>query len=196
MLYVDSEFQNLLSEYVSANTRPGEVIYLDPANGGLARPALGSDPRVDGIAAAPRSEAWTAWDDDDFRADYADFVYKPQANYSETTADPATDPMPFGDYTDGAKARLWTPNDQGDTTLFPAPNIGRWDVVGVPDITEYEGRIVEEGYTADPDNDGVNTTYSRANGNFVPVGLAIAAADNVPQTNFESLVHVVARKDL
>lgn len=69
-----------------------------------------------------------------------------------------------------------------DNDTATAPSIGHRDVVGIIDDSDAnaptgaEGRVVEEGYTADADGDGTSTTFSRANGNFKAVGRAYRPA--------------------
>lgn len=58
-----------------------------------------------------------------------------------------------------------------------APSISHETVVGVVDTSDANapaspGRLVEEGYTNDEDDDGTSTTFSRANSNFVALGEA------------------------
>jgi hypothetical protein len=76
----------------------------------------------------------------------------------------------------GARLRIRTPNDNGTD---PAPSITDGDAVGVIDAAggtassaaEFQGRIVEEGYT-----DDAATTYDRASGNFRAIGEAYRPA--------------------
>lgn len=87
--------------------------------------------------------------------------------------------------------------DGADTD--PAPAIDNKTIVGVVDESDADapsgaqGRLVEEGYTTDIDGDGVSTTFSRANGNFIAVGRAYRPGrqngDTV--TKFDAPVRVV-----
>jgi hypothetical protein len=72
---------------------------------------------------------------------------------------------------DSAVVRIRTPEDN---STDPAPAIDHKTVVGILDASalqgtaaEFQGRVVEEGYT-----DGT-TTYDRASGNFKAVGVAL-----------------------
>ena len=73
---------------------------------------------------------------------------------------------------DSARFRIRTAENNGTD---PAPNIGHKDVVGVIDASggtassadEFQGRVVEEGYTDDS-----GTTYDRSTGNFIALGTA------------------------
>lgn len=73
------------------------------------------------------------------------------------------------------RGNVRTPEDNGTD---PAPSISHETVVGVIDTSstvasasEFEGRLVEEGYT-----DAAATTYDRSGGNFVAVGEAYRPA--------------------
>jgi len=62
-----------------------------------------------------------------------------------------------------------------------APSIGHETVVGVvdsgdADAGDFDGRIVEEGYTNDENDDTTSTTFSRANDNFLAIGEAYRPA--------------------
>lgn len=74
-------------------------------------------------------------------------------------------------FEDSAVVRIRTPEDNGTD---PAPAIDHKTVVGVLDdgstvdsAAEFQGRIVQEGYT-----DNAATTYDRGSGNFKAVGVA------------------------
>lgn len=96
---------------------------------------------------------------------------------------------------DAAVVKVRTAEDNGQ----PAPNIGHRDVVGVIDDSDADapaghvGRLVEEGYTADADDDGTSTTFNRSNDNFLAIGRAYRpgrqAGENV--TEFDAPVRVV-----
>lgn len=72
------------------------------------------------------------------------------------------------------KARTITESTDGVTS---APSISHGDVVGLADQSDAnaptsDGRIVEEGYSNDEDDDSTSTTFDRATGNFIAVGRA------------------------
>lgn len=76
------------------------------------------------------------------------------------------------------KVRTVENTTDGVTT---APSIGHRDVVGYVDETDADapaspGRIVEEGYTNDENDDAATTTFNRANGNFKAIGVAYRPA--------------------
>lgn len=94
-------------------------------------------------------------------------------DYTEAFYEEGAFPVPFYELEDGGKLLPYTVRDED----APAPSIGLDDVVGVilMDGSNYGSGtpvVVEEGYTADPDGDGTDTTYSRSNGNFLALGLA------------------------
>lgn len=71
---------------------------------------------------------------------------------------------------------------ESNSGVTSAPSIGHGDVVGVVDSTvgdasaDMDGRIVEEGYTNDENDDTTSTTFNRSNGNFVAIGEAYRPA--------------------
>lgn len=93
---------------------------------------------------------------------------------------------------DAARVKVRTPNDNATDG---APSIGHLDVVGyidaaggtVASASEFQGRIVQEGYT-----DDAATTYDRGTGNFKAIGVAYRpakqAGDSV--TDFDTPVRV------
>jgi len=104
-------------------------------------------------------------------------------------------------FEDSAVVRIRTPEDNGTD---PAPAIDHKTVVGVLDdgstvdsAAEFQGRVVEEGYT-----DNAATTYDRGSGNFKAVGVAYRP-ENVPTPiagsqadSFDYPVRVVLFSDL
>lgn len=98
----------------------------------------------------------------------------------------------YGGNEDAAVIKVRTPEDNATD---PAPSIAHGDIVGVVDETstvasgaEFEGRVVQEGYT-----DDAATTYDRGTGNFLAVGRAYRPGkqngDSV--TDFDTPVRVV-----
>lgn len=80
------------------------------------------------------------------------------------------DRVPFGGRKDGSQIKPLTIEESSDGITAP-PSISHEDVVGIPDTTHGDapsspGRVVEEEYV------NGNTVFSRANGNFLPVGIA------------------------
>lgn len=102
----------------------------------------------------------------------------------------------FGGNADGDVIKVRTAGDTGGNES--APSIGHRDVVGLIDTSagtlsstaEYEGRIVQEGYT---DGEGTPTTYNRSNGNFIAIGRAYRPAKQNGDTvsEFDQPVRVV-----
>jgi len=89
-----------------------------------------------------------------------------------------------------------------DNGTDPAPTIGHRTVVGVIDAaggtassaSEFQGRIVEEGYT-----DDAATTYDRSSGNFKAVGVAYRPGRNaaaVADPSFDEPVRIQLYSDL
>jgi hypothetical protein len=79
-------------------------------------------------------------------------------------------------FEDSAVVKVKTPKDNGTD---PAPSVSHRTVVGIVDAAggtvssagEFQGRIVEEGYT-----DDAATTYDRSSGNFKAIGVAYRPA--------------------
>lgn len=105
------------------------------------------------------------------------------------------DRVPSGGDADRDVMKALTPEDAGGNEA--APNITDGDVVGIIDTTagtltstaEYQGRVVEEGYT---DGESTPVTYNRSNGNFFALG--VAHRDDVNE--FDEPVRIEVRKDL
>lgn len=182
MLYIDSADRALLGDNVSEDGMlPGELIYF--SEGGGMRRATGSDTRVDGVI-EDLADDHIAEHTEDFRSGGLDAF-----TYDTSDGDRAQ----AGGGEDHARLRLRTPADNGTD---PAPAIQGWSVVGIPDRSGMEGRIVEEGYT---DGQGTPVTYNRSNSNFNPVGLAAMSDPKTHgsgMTDYDGLVHVIRRADL
>lgn len=181
-MFVYSSDRPNLSADATEDIQPGEIVAISGTGAALCQ---GSDD-FGGVALGVRSGEWVADDDEDWSANYSDFVY--------TAAD--DHPMPVGGDEDGARLRVYTAKDNGTD---PAADISGWDVVGIPAAgtlttpnDSHYGRLVEEGYT---DGAGTPTTYSRANGNFLPIGRAIPTGA-APKNAFDELVHVTVDKSL
>lgn len=177
MKYAYSRDRPVLSDISNVDgILPGELVYC--VSGGGLRRATGADPRMDGVVEdfADQHIADNAYD---YRSSIDDFSYDTGMR------------VQFDGHEDGARFRALTPVDDGDGD--PAPNIQEWDVVGVPDRSGMEGRLVQEGYT---DGQSTPVTYNRSNGNFLAVGIARATASSVPTTSYDELTNVVRRTDL
>lgn len=113
--------------------------------------------------------------------------------------DPQRERVQYQPFEDSAVVRICTVEDN---STDPAPSIGHKDVVGVVDAAggtvssagEFQGRVVEEGYT-----DDAATTYDRASGNFKAVGVAYRPGRNsaaVEDPSFDEPVRVDLFSDL
>lgn len=85
------------------------------------------------------------------------------------------------------KAKTVEETNSGVTT---APNITTHDVVGVVDTSDADapdskGRLVEEGYSNDENDDASSTTFNRSNNNFIAIG-KYRGEDDV--TSFDQVV--------
>lgn len=103
------------------------------------------------------------------------------------------DRVTYGGDADRDRIRIRTAGDTGGNE--PTPDVSHKDVVGFIDTSagtlsstaEYEGRIVGEGYS-----DGDATTYSRANDNFVALGVVYRDEANA----YDDAVRVEVRTEL
>lgn len=103
---------------------------------------------------------------------------------------------------DAAIVQIRTINETTDG-VTTAPSIGHRDVVGIVDETDADaptsaGRIVEEGYTNDENDDTTTTTYNRSNGNFKAVGVAYRPAQRAGEsvTAYDDPVRVILFSEL
>lgn len=105
------------------------------------------------------------------------------------------DRVTYGGDADRDRIRIRTAGDTGGNE--PTPDVSHGDVVGFVDTsagtlsstTEYEGRIVEEGYD---DGESTPTTYNRTNDNFIALGVAYRDGANA----HDDAVRVEVRTDL
>lgn len=140
----------------------------------------------------------------DFQSDVDDFKYKTSGNKSDSDhlLPDEDDRLPVMGFLDGA--RLYPPTVAKTSSDTSSPSIDRFDVVGVvdssvndaPDEADAEGRIVEEGWSSDENNDSSSTTFNESNGNFIPLGRAVYAENDFPITSFDERVWVVRDKGL
>jgi hypothetical protein len=138
------------------------------------RPAYGSGDRIEGVAIQRETGDAIAQEDDEPQGS---FVYRPSDN----------DRALHAGKQNGVRFRVLTP-----PSSVKAPDITHGDIVGVADAgSDHYGRIVQEGYTADPDGDGTSTTFSRANGNLLAVGVARES-----QAESDELVRIERRLDI
>jgi len=114
--------------------------------------------------------------------------------------DPQRERAQYQPLEDSAIVKIRTAEDNGTD---PAPAIGHKTTVGIIDASggtvasaaEYEGRIVEEGYT---DNAGTPTTYSRSDNNFKAIGVAYRPAKQAGDTvtDYDSPVRTILFSEL
>lgn len=138
----------------SACTVVNETVELMDADGNAT---------FDGVADSPRAADYIAEEYDEG----SEFEYKNiSSKVSTDSGANVSDRVPLRGDEDAAIIRLKTAKDN-DTD--PSPSISNGDTVGVANVgtSEFEGRIVESGYT----DDGA-TTYDEDSDNFVAIGTA------------------------
>jgi hypothetical protein len=124
-------------------------------------------------------------------ADDEDAVAGPYGTYLSAE----NDRVPSLPLVDGDLVKVRTAEDAGGNES--SPSISDGDVVGVIDTSagtltsssEYQGRIVEEGYT---DGESTPTTYNRSNSNFVALG----TAERDESSSFDDPVRIRVKRDL
>lgn len=120
--------------------------------------------------------------------------------------DPQRERAQYQPFEDSAVVRIRTINETTDG-VTTAPDINHKDVVGVVDETEANaptspGRVVQEGYSNNEDDDADSTTYNRSNNNFKAVGVAYRPDQNPAPVagqqaeSFDYPVRVVLFSDL
>jgi hypothetical protein len=170
--YIESKDRPAQSGIANAAVVAGELVFDD---GSGVDPMEFADGDFSGVA--EYSEEFLSADDIDAIAD---------EEYQ------TGDRVIYGGAEDAAVIKVRTPEDN---STDPAPSIGHGDIVGVVDETstvasaaEFEGRVVQEGYT-----DDAATTYNRGNSNFLAIGRAYRPAkqngDSV--TDFDTPVRLV-----
>lgn len=181
-LYIESADRPYTSRVVASDIRTGE---LGADNGSQqavpfdAQNNDGSD--FLGVATQPR------------RGDY--IAAEPDETTDWTYSSSDDERASFGGSADRDVIKARTAEDPGGNES--APSISDGDVVGVVDTsagslsstTEYEGRVVEEGYD---DGESTATTYNRTNDNFYAVGIAHRDSSSA----FDDAVRVEVRRDL
>src|SRR6056297_1067239 len=135
--------------------------------------------RFDGVADAPRSAEYIAEEVDEASG----FAYRPASMKDENDRGGAdiADRAPLRGDEDGAVIRIKTVADNGTD---PAPNITADNEVGVAAVgtTEFEGRLVQAGYT----DDGGTQYGDGGAGDYVALG----TADNDSSTEFDEPVRI------
>jgi len=159
--YVESADRPYTSSIAAEDIHVGTLVHEDGSEDYELLNKSDHD-EFDALATAPRRGDYIADEEDES----SDFTYS-------SSDDDRVPALPLADR-DIVKAR--TAKDAGGNEA--KPSISNGDVVGVIDTSagtlsstsEYEGRVVEEGYT---DGEGTPTTYNRSNGNFLPIGKAL-----------------------
>lgn len=140
---------------------------------GAFRRAEATDNRIDYLAAKVRRGDYIAFDEDD---DLSDFDYNSADN----------DRVPAQPLVDGDVIKVHVADDNGTD---PAPDISNDDVVGIAGVggAEFEGRVVQEGYTADD-----ATEYSESGaGDFLKLGKALRD----DESSFDGVVRVRVNRE-
>lgn len=103
---------------------------------------------------------------------------------------------------DSAIVRIRTV-DETTAGVTAAPSISHRDVVGIVDESDADapsapGRVVEEGYVNDENDDATTTTFNRANGNFKAVGVAYRPGQRAgeAETRYDHPVRVIMFSEL
>jgi hypothetical protein len=103
---------------------------------------------------------------------------------------------------DSAILRIRTIEETTDG-VTSAPSISHRDVVGIVDETDADaptsaGRVVEEGYSNDENDDTTSTTFNRSNTNFKAVGVAYRPGQraNQAEDRYDHPVRVIVFSEL
>lgn len=159
--YTESVDRPYISRLAAEDIDVGTLVTEDGSD--AFQRANGADNRIEYLAAKVRRADYIAFDEDDT---LSGFTYQASEN----------DRVPAQPLVDGDLIKVRTAEDTGGNES--APSISDGDVVGLIDTSagtltstaEYEGRIVQEGYT---DGESTPTTYNRSNSNFLALGKVI-----------------------
>lgn len=171
--YIESSDRPLQSYNAGERIKVGTLVVAE-GDGTVSLADAATHDRFDGVAASPRRAEYIADEIDD----PSDFTYEVDTSgdrYGGLTEDgPHLVPYGGGADDDLIKVRTILETTDGVTT---APSISDQDVVGFVDTSDADaptsaGRIVEEGYTNDENDDAASTTFNESNGNFVAIGRA------------------------
>jgi len=177
--YVESADRPYTSRQAAEDLPVGTLVTTDGND--MFVLADSNDNRLDYLVTKPHSAPHIAYDIDD--------VSETRTYEADDRRAPAL-PLVDGDI---VKVKTITESNDGVTT---SPDIQAGDIVGVPDTTNADspteaGRVVEEGFTNDENDDATDTTFERANGNFLPLGTALRDEE----TNFDSPVRVQVNRE-
>ena len=178
-LYVESADRPYTSRQAAEELPTGTLVTTDSNDMFVLADA--NDNRLDYLVTKPHSAPHIAFDEDDTSE---------ERTYAADDRRVPSLPLVDGDI---VKVKTVTESNDGVTT---SPDIQAGDVVGVPDTTDGDaptegGRVVEEGYTNDEDDDAADTTFSRDNGNFLPLGIALRDSE----TRFDAPVRVQVNRE-
>lgn len=180
--YLESVDRPNKSRIAASDVHIGELVADDGSQGGV--PFNASSHSAEdflGVADNPRRGDYIAEEPDET----TNFLYESAEN----------DRIPVGGDADHDVIKVRTAEDAGGNES--PPDISEEAVVGVVDTSagtlsstsEYEGRIVEEGYD---DGESTATTYNRSNDNFFAVG--VARRDS--SSSYDDVVRVEVQRDL
>lgn len=158
--YVESADRPYQSRLAAEDVHVGELVNENGSDK-FERTNGADHSYIQALAVKHRLGDWVAEDDEDS----TNFTYD-AADDDRVIAQPLSD---------GDVVKVRSAEDTGGNES--APSVSDGDVVGVIDTsagtlsstTEYEGRVVQEGYT---DGESTPTTYNRTNDNFIPLGVA------------------------
>ena len=177
--YVESADRAYSSRQAAEELHVGTIVTTDSND--MYVNADAQDNRLDAVVTKPRSAPHIAFDEDD---------EDPTRTYEADGRRAPALPLADGDV---IKALTITETTDGVTT---SPDISEGNVVGVVDTSNADapdnaGRLVEEGYSNDENDDAAATTFSRANGNF----LALGVAERDSESKFDAAVRVRVNRE-
>lgn len=155
------------SNYATENVEPHEIV-TDTIGTGVEL-ADGDEAYEDfKIALGPKHAPWIHEDD----SDTSNLEY----DGSDATLE-NNDRVPYAPLRDGMVVYCLTVTET-NSGVTSSPSIDEHDIVGVPDTTNADapsdpGRIVQEGYSNDENDDASSTTFNRSNNNFIAIGRAL-----------------------
>ena len=178
-LFVESADRPYTSRQGAEELHVGTLVTTDSND--MFVNADAQDNRLDYLVTKPMSEHHIVEDEDDALTD--------QTYESESLRVPAL-PLSDGDI---VKAMTIEETTDGVTS---SPDISAGDIVGVTDTSDADspsssGRVVEEGYANDENDDATDTTFNRSNGNFLALGTALRDSES----DFDSAVRVQVNRE-
>lgn len=147
-------------------------------NSNVATEAVGPHEIVEDANGVVRADGSGGWDGVALSFESAPWIHEhDEATGGLVYQSSQNDRVPYGGDEDGAVIRPLT-IEETTNGVTSTPDIGEDSVVGVPDTTTNDGpdspgRVVEEGYSNDENDDSTTTTFDRSNDNFVAIGRAL-----------------------